>query len=150
MFEQEPVKLLTYKRIMVPLDHSEMDHDAVSHAAAMALMHGAKIFLLHVEEGVTSQLYGSLASTSEVRSGQEYLDRIAESLRKQHIEVEAMIVHDSKPRRAIVETGRRLDPDLLIMGAHGHKGLKDLFFGTTINKVRHELDVPILIVRKDV
>jgi manganese transport protein len=85
-----------------------------------------------------------------VRAGQEYLDHIAESLRAQSIEVETVIVHDSKPRRAIIQTGRQIQPDLVIMGAHGHKGLKDLFFGTTINKVRHELNVPLLIVRKDV
>jgi manganese transport protein len=150
MFAQEEVKLLTYHRILVPLDHSGMDRDAVAHAAAMARMHNAKVFLLHVEEGVTSQLYGNLASTSEVRAGQEYLDHIAESLRAQSIEVETVIVHDSKPRRAIIQTGRQIQPDLVIMGAHGHKGLKDLFFGTTINKVRHELNVPLLIVRKDV
>ena len=33
------------------------------------------------------------------------------------------------------------------MGAHGHKGLQDLVFGTTIEGVRHELDAPIMIVR---
>jgi manganese transport protein len=38
-------------------------------------------------------------------------------------------------------------PDLVIMGAHGHGGLKDLIFGTTINPVRHNLQVPMLIVR---
>jgi manganese transport protein len=32
------------------------------------------------------------------------------------------------------------------MGAHGHKGLKDLIFGATINAVRHQLKVPLLIV----
>ena len=40
-----------------------------------------------------------------------------------------------------------IQPDLVIMGAHGHGGLKDLIFGNTINPVRHDLDVPMLIVR---
>ena len=38
-------------------------------------------------------------------------------------------------------------PDLVIMGAHGYGGLKDLIFGNTINPVRHNLDIPMLIVR---
>ena len=42
---------------------------------------------------------------------------------------------------------KEINPDLVIMGAHGHGGLKDLIFGTTINPVRHHLDVPMLIVR---
>jgi manganese transport protein len=35
----------------------------------------------------------------------------------------------------------------VVMGAHGHKGLKDIVFGATINEVRHTLDVPVLVVR---
>jgi len=35
----------------------------------------------------------------------------------------------------------------VIMGAHGHGGLKDLIFGTTIGPVRHHLEAPMLIVR---
>ncbi len=41
----------------------------------------------------------------------------------------------------------QVQPDLVIMGAHGHGGLKDLIFGNTINPVRHDLDIPMLIVR---
>jgi manganese transport protein len=46
-----------------------------------------------------------------------------------------------------VRYAREVQPDLVIMGAHGHGGLKDLIFGTTINPVRHKLDAPMLIVR---
>ena len=42
---------------------------------------------------------------------------------------------------------RAVAPDLVIMGAHGHGGLKDMIFGNTINPVRHALDVPMLVVR---
>jgi len=48
---------------------------------------------------------------------------------------------------AILRYAREIEPDLVIMGAHGHGGLKDLIFGTTISPVRHQLDVPMLIVR---
>jgi manganese transport protein len=34
------------------------------------------------------------------------------------------------------------------MAGHGHSGLKDLIFGTTINSVRHRVKVPMLIVSK--
>jgi manganese transport protein len=36
--------------------------------------------------------------------------------------------------------------DMLVMGAHRHRGLKDYIFGETIESVRHELDIPVLIV----
>jgi len=136
-----------YHRILVPLDHTVLDRLAVSHAAAMAHLHGAKIYLLHVEEGVTSMVYGPESSTAEVEAGEQYLDRIAKSLRDQGIIVETSISHSPFPRKEIVRYAHEVRPDLVIMGAHGHGGLKDLIFGNTINPVRHNLDVPMLIVR---
>ena len=136
-----------YQRILVPLDHTRLDLLAVSHAAAMAKLYGAKLYLLHVEEGVTSQIYGGDASTAEVEAGQAYLDRIARSLQDQGIAVETTIMHSTSPGKEIVRFAREMQPDLLIMGAHGHGGVKDLIFGTTISPVRHNLNIPMLIVR---
>jgi manganese transport protein len=136
-----------YRRILVPLDHTELDRLAVNHAAAMAKLYGAKLHLLHVEEGVTSRMYGSDAATAETEAGEQYLERIAKSLRDLGIEVETAIIHSASPKKAIVNHAREIHPDLVIMGAHGHGGIKDLIFGTTIDPVRHRLDAPMLIVR---
>jgi manganese transport protein len=136
-----------YRRILVPLDHTALDRQAIAHAASMARMHHAKLFLLHVEEGVTSQVYGSLSSTAEVQEGEKYLDHIVESLRNEGIDVEPMVAHSSNPNREIIRCAREIQPDLLVMVAHGHGGLKDLIFGTTINSVRHKLRIPLLVVR---
>ena len=137
----------TYKRILVPLDHTDRDRTALAHAAALAKTHKAKIYLLHVEEGVTSQVYGPEASTAEVEAGREYLNSIVESLRGQNIEAESVVRHSNTPRAEIVRLTKAIQPDLLVMGAHGHSGIKDLIFGATINAVRHEVEAPILIVR---
>ncbi|HTX37874.1 MAG TPA: divalent metal cation transporter, partial [Bryobacteraceae bacterium] len=136
-----------YHRILVTLDHTVLDRLAVSHAAAMARLYGAKLFLLHVEEDVTSQIYGQAASTAEVEAGEQYIGQIARGLREQGITVETAISHSSSPGKEIVRYAHSVKPDLVIMGAHGHGGIKDLIFGTTINPVRHNLDVPMLIVR---
>jgi manganese transport protein len=143
----ETAPVPTYERILVPLDHSALDRLAVSHAAAMARQYGATLYLFHVEESVTSQIYGRDASTAEEKAGLEYLEGIAESLRRQGIAVEAEVSHSASPKREIVEYARKIRPDLVIMGAHGHGGLKDLIFGDTINPVRHHLEIPMLIVR---
>src|SRR5205085_4007976 len=115
-----------YHRILVPLDQTDLDRLAVSHAAAMARLYGAKVYLLHVEEGVTSQVYGHEASTAEVELGEQYLDRVAESLREQGVTVETAVSHSLSPKKEIVRYAREVHPDLVIMGAHGHGGLKDL------------------------
>lgn len=136
-----------YRTILVPLDHTDRDQIAMAHAAALARLHGSKVYLVHVEEGVTSQIYGDLSSTAEVEAGQRYLDEMAESLRAQSIEVATEICHSREPKAEIIRIARRIQPDLLVMGAHGHTGLKDLVFGQTIEGVRHAVDAPILIVK---
>jgi manganese transport protein len=138
----------SYSRILVPLDHSGLDVPTVSHAAALAKANSAKIYLLHVEEDVTSQVYGALASTTEVESGTRYLYELLRGLEKQGLEAEAIVRYSTHPRAEILRVASEVGPDLVVMGAHGHKGLKDMVFGTTINAVRHRLKVPILVVRE--
>ena len=137
----------SYKVILLPLDHSDLDATALAHASALARQHGAKLLLLHAEEGVTSQVYGELSETAEVEEGTLYLTRVVAKLAEQGIQAEIKIVHRESPRQAIVEAAKIFKPDLIIMGAHGHSGIKDVIFGSTINAVRHEVAAPVLIVR---
>ncbi len=138
-----------YTRILVPLDHTPLDRAAIAHAVSMAKARHGRIYLLHVEESVTSQVFGSEASTVEEEAGSQYLNEIAHSIADQDVAVERVVRYSRKPNREIVRFARELKPDLIVMGAHGHKGLKDVIFGTTINAVRHNLKVPLLIVRAD-
>jgi manganese transport protein len=138
-----------YRKILVPLDHSSHDRAAIAHAAAMARPHGAALHLLHVEEGAISRLFGPIASDAEVTAGEEYLRGIVASLSQQGIEAEFTVVHGQRPKDAIVRFARQLEPDLLVMGAHGHRGVKDLIFGNTINGVRHEVSAPVLVVGEE-
>jgi len=143
----EQPAVLSYKTILIPLDHTERDQEAVAHGSALALLHASKVFLVHVEEGVTSQVFGALASTAEVETGMHYFEEIAEGLRRQGLDVELIVRHSSQPSQEIVKVARLVKPDLVVMAAHGHKWWKDLILGTTIDAVRHDLAVPVLIVR---
>jgi manganese transport protein len=136
-----------YRKVLVPLDHTSRDRDAIAHATAIAKQHGAKLYLLHVEEGVTSLVYGPLSSTAEVEAGDQYLHRIVRELENQQVAVEMVVRHGRVPKKEIVRYAEELQPDLVVMGAHGHRGLKDIVFGTTINAVRHKLKMPLLVVR---
>lgn len=136
-----------YRTILVPLDHSRLDRLALSHATALAKGHGAKLHLIHVEEGVTSQVYGALAETAEVEKGRRYFAELQASVERLGLETQLTVVHAIDPKSAIVKLSRECKPDLIVMGAHGHKGLKDLVFGATINEVRHSVGVPVLVVQ---
>ena len=135
-----------YRRILVPLDRSNRDRAAIAHASAMALPHGATLHLLHVEEDVTSQVYGALSTSAETVADRGYLEEIVRTLAAAGIASELTIEHGRSPREAIVAKAREISPDLIVMGAHGHRGLKDLIFGNTINAVRHEVSAPVLVV----
>ncbi len=136
-----------YRLILVPLDHTTRDRAALSHALSLARQHGSKLVLMHVEEGVTSRVYGPMASTAEVEEGRRYFLQLLEHIRAEGVTAELKVVHSTDTRQEIVRAATELKPDLVIMGAHGHKGIEDIIFGATINGVRHDVDVPLLIVK---
>ncbi|MEQ1948226.1 MAG: Nramp family divalent metal transporter [Bryobacteraceae bacterium] len=135
-----------FRRILVPLDHSNRDRAAIAHACAMALAGGATLHLLHVEEGATSRLFGQLSSTEEIEAGVTYFQGIVASLAANGVRAEMTIEHGLDPRKAIVAAAKSLQPDLIVMGAHGHRGIKDIIFGNTIDAVRHEVSSAVLVV----
>ena len=48
--------------------------------------------------------------------------------------------------RSIPDLCKKHCCDLLIMGTHGHRSFKDWILGTTVEKVRHEINIPLLLV----
>jgi len=137
-----------YRKILVTLDHTGADAAAVAHAVTLARGYRARVLLLHVEEGVTSQVYGDEASTAEVEAGAAYFTDWLRRVREQGVEADLVVVHGRDPKKEIIRAARALEADLLVMGAHGHRGIKDLVYGATINEVRHALDAPVLVVRE--
>ncbi len=49
--------------------------------------------------------------------------------------------------REIVRLAREQKIDVLLMGGHGHRGISDILFGSTVTPMRHILDIPIVVVR---
>ncbi|MBY0374957.1 MAG: divalent metal cation transporter, partial [Bryobacteraceae bacterium] len=142
----EPLAVPSYQRILVPLDHSSRDRAALAHAAQLARIYGATLHLFHVEEDATSAVYGGDARTAEVEQGLVYLQNLKQQLDFDAERVSVEVRASQSPGDAIVHYARELRPDLVVMAAHGHRGLKDLALGQTIDSVRHSLRVPVLIV----
>ena len=136
-----------YRSILVTLDHTRLDTVALRHASALAKTYGARLHLLHVEEGVVSQVYGELASTAEVEQGRRYFEKLVDALHAAGVEADFEVVYAKSAPAEIIASARRLQPDLVVMGAHGHRGLKDVVYGATINHVRHAVGAPVLIVQ---
>ena len=57
------------------------------------------------------------------------------------------VVGQGSPVEAIATLVNKSEAELLVMGSHGHRGLKDLLFGATVDAVRHRVKVPVLVVK---
>jgi manganese transport protein len=134
-----------YSKIGAALDFGDSDSRVLSHAISTAKRNNASLILFHVVEGVSGQLFGRDANDEEARDDQKILEEIAANVRAQNIVVEVRLGFGNIPKQ-IVQLSNESGIDLLVMGAHGHRGLKDILFGASISEVRHSLTIPVLIV----
>ncbi len=135
-----------YSRIGVALDYGTKDNAVLSHAISAAKKDNASLYLFHIVEGVSGQIYGGEADDEEARKDKESLETIAVEIRKHGIIVHPVLGYGNVPK-AIIKLTNENNLDLLIMGGHGHRGIKDLFFGASISEVRHALSIPVLVVQ---
>lgn len=135
-----------YNRIGVTVAFSDSDRKVLSEATSLARHHGATLYLFHIVEGAGGLVYGGEAFDTEAREDELYLQRVAEALCSQGVEAKGFLGFGDVPK-AIVHLAKEHQIDMLVMGGHGHRGLWDVIFGATISPVRHELSIPIVIVR---
>lgn len=137
-----------YRRILIALDNSPADDAVLAHVPQLAKLCGANLVLLHVADGWAARNFErlSLVESEEMRQDRAYLARRSDELRAQGFEVEHHLAL-GEPAVKIIETAEAMGCDLIALTSHGHKWIGDLFLGTTISKVRHNTDVPLLIVR---
>ena len=135
-----------FSKIGVAIDYSAVDSKVLSHAQTLAKGYGASLTLFHVVEGVGGQLFGSEAYDDEARHDKEQIEALAEQIRKTGVETGTALAYGHVPQ-GLIKLSREHGIDLLVMGGHGHRGLKDVFFGTSVSKVRHGIAVPVLVVQ---
>jgi len=137
-----------YKRILVPVEHSDADRTILEHVRALAKMCGATLVLLHVADGWAARAYDELRlrDSKEIREDRGYLDALVAELQAQGFAVESRLAMGD-PATEIIKAAEAEGADLVAMATHGHRFVKDILLGATVNKVRHELKVPILLLQ---
>jgi manganese transport protein len=139
------LKTPEYNQIAVALDFSAVDKKALEHALHIGGK-SARYILIHAVETAGAWVMGSEIQDLETRSDVQNLEKYAENLRELGYQCEAFIGY-GRAKQAIPILVNEKGADLLVMGAHGHRALKDLIFGTTVGAVRHAVKIPVLIVR---
>ena len=137
-----------YKRILVPLEHSDYDSAIVEHVRALARVHKSSVVLIHVADGFAARNINqlNLRESEEMRVDREYLERTCASLESDGLEVECLLA-GGDPGKEIAEAAAREQCDLIAMSTHGHKFIKDMLYGSVANEARHLSRVPVLLVR---
>jgi manganese transport protein len=134
-----------YHNIGITIDFSKNDQDCIRHA----LMQGGKrahYTLIHVVETAGARYYGKQIMDNETQSDVNNLNKYASTLISLGYKAEAKIGYGG-PATSIAEIINQLKIDFLVMGSHGHKTIKDLIFGTTVDSVRHKVNIPVLVVK---
>lgn len=137
--------IMNPQRVALALDFTDADLNVIP----QALRQGGKnatYYLIHISETANAQLLGKEAGDYETEVDQENLSKYKSQIESWGYTCEIKMGY-GRPRKEISRITRECNADLLVMGAHGHKGFKDLIFGSTIDAVRHNLTIPILVVR---
>ncbi|MEP7278591.1 MAG: Nramp family divalent metal transporter [Bacteroidota bacterium] len=133
-----------FNQIAVALDFSGNDEKLVAFALGQGRAE-SRYILLHVVESASAKLLGDSSADLESEKDSEQLEAYAQQLQERGYTVVARLGYQRRVAE-IVRLVKEEQADLLVMGAHGHAGLKDLVYGQTINQVRHQLKIPVLVV----
>jgi len=136
-----------FKKIMVPLDGSNLAEGILPRVEWLAKIHGAEVTLLRVAVAHTFPGMDPVQhQVSVVREAEEYLAKVEENLKSVGVNARAVVRygHDAQE---IVEHARNRDFDLIAMSTHGRTGLTQFVLGSVASKVIHTATIPILLCR---
>ncbi len=136
-----------YRKILVALENGEADKHLLPHITQLARQVGAELLLLHVADGWAARNFEQLklAESAEMKADSEYLETTARIIRESGLQVDTLLALGNPPNE-IVKIAASSRCDLIALASHGHKLIGDLIHGSTIDKVRHNTTVPLLVV----
>jgi manganese transport protein len=139
-------KAYSKKNIAISVDFSLADEPAINNAFELGGKE-AKYTLIHVVETVGAIIYGENIEDHETSVDEKLLEEYKSILTDKGFMVETKLGF-GKPNKTIPKIINAGNFDVLVMGTHGHTGIKDILFGTTVDKLRHEISIPLFIVKK--
>lgn len=130
-----------YERILVPIEGTGTDVPVLEHVGRLAVLCGAEVILLRVAHYHTRD-----QRSCEIEDAEGDLARAAERLRSQGLTVQTLLL-SGEPQQVIVQKAAELRPDLIAMATHGHGWAKRVVLGSVADHVRHNSDVPLLLLK---
>ena len=137
-----------YTNILVAIEHSDADRAVLEHVEGLARLTGARLLLVHVSEGWVARHFNELKlrESDEMRQDRAYLESLCAQLRDRGLQVRARLALGD-PVTELVKVAEEEQVDLIAMSTHGHRFLQDVLRGSTADRLRHGVLVPVLMVR---
>jgi nucleotide-binding universal stress UspA family protein len=137
-----------YKTILVPVENRETDQTILKHIRPLARLANSKLMLVHVADGWVARNYENfkLQESEEMKEDRAYLANLERELRDEGFEVSSILAM-GEPSTEIIKLARAEPVELIAMSTHGHRFISDLLYGSTADKVRHNVDIPVLLLK---
>jgi nucleotide-binding universal stress UspA family protein len=137
-----------YETILVPVENRESDQTILRHIRSLAKLTHAKLMLVHVADGWAARNFDrfQLRESEEMKEDRNYLAALSQELDAEGYEVKTILAMGD-PATEIIKLARAEAVDLIAMTTHGHRLMGDLLHGSTADKVRHQVDVPVLLLK---
>lgn len=136
--------LIRYQRIGIAIDFSGKDEKIIKNAMMMGGKEATYIFI-HVVESAAARYFGKNALDHETQLDNNNLVEYQKKLEQMDYKADVQIGFGN-PAKEMAKIILSQNIDLLVMGAHGHKGIKDIIFGSTVDALRHKIKIPVLVV----
>ena len=137
-----------YQSILVPVENRESDQTILRHIRQLARLTKARLTLVHVADGWAARNYERfhLQDSEEIKQDREYLAALSAELTAEGFTVKSVLAMGD-PATEIIKLARAEPIDLIAMTTHGHRLINDFLRGSTADKVRHEVNVPVLLLK---
>jgi nucleotide-binding universal stress UspA family protein len=137
-----------YHHILIPLENTPADETILGHIKPLARMTGAKLLLIHVSDGWVARNFNQLklAESEEIKQDRIYLQKRSRELTEEGFSCDAVLAL-GEPSDEIIKLAHDKGVDLIAMTTHGHRFISDILHGATADKVRHEVNVPVLLLK---
>ena len=146
-----------YKKVLVPLDGSELAECALNHVKNLIKdgFIGEVTLLVNTNMLWADSGYSSyVANIEEIRnellvSARKYLANVESKFGSEGIKVKTEVLEATAPAYAITEYALKTGMDMIVIATHGYTGFKKMMLGSVAFGVLHQSHVPVLLIRPE-
>jgi manganese transport protein len=134
-----------FNTIALAFDYSDKDEKVIQYALQLGNA-DTRYILIHIVESAQARLLEDEAKDYETIKDKEQLRKYEQFFTDKGFSVAGILGFNNRTKE-IARITKEHNCDLLVVGSHGHKNIKDWIFGETINVLRHKVDIPVFIAR---